>query len=231
VKRRLQRWLPDPDKIRSAGWARWMGRGIQHPRLWHLGRRGTALGVAIGIFFGLLLPFGQIPLAGFTAILLRGNVPVAMASTFISNPLTLPAIFYLAYLIGVLLMGGEATSSTNAGAWPDPLLIESRLADTGEQGLLAVTLAYLDAMGMPLLLGLAVNAVLGGVIAHALVTLAWRASARQAWRRRLRERSAGPAGDGAHAEPDRDVSTAALEEPGCADSKNSAAAVPQVPLR
>ncbi|SDD09019.1 hypothetical protein SAMN04488509_101150 [Aquimonas voraii] len=167
-----------------------MGRGIQHPRLWQLSRRGIAQGVAIGVFYGLLLPFGQIPLAGITAILLRGNVPVAMASTFISNPVTFPLIYYFAYKLGLALMGGDPAVVELAGPWPDPLLIESQIAQAESQGWLAAGWAYLDSLGKPLLLGLVVMAVGGSLFAHLLMNQAWRVSARIAWRRRLDERSA-----------------------------------------
>jgi uncharacterized protein (DUF2062 family) len=166
-----------------------MGSGIQHPRLWQLSRRGIALGFAIGIFYGLLLPFGQIPLAGITAILLRGNVPVAMASTFISNPVTFPVIYYLAYRLGLLLIGDDAAAAELAGPWPDPLLFDAQIAQAEDRGWLASTWAYLDALGKPLLLGLAVMAVTGSLLSHLLVNQAWRLSARVAWRRRLRERA------------------------------------------
>lgn len=167
-----------------------MGSGIHHPRLWQLSRRGIALGFAIGIFYGLLLPFGQIPLAGVTAILLRGNVPVAMASTFISNPVSFPLIYYLAYQLGLLLMGSDPAAAELAGPWPDPLLIESQIAAADSPGWLAATWAYLDALGKPLLLGLVVMAAAGSLLAHLLINQAWRVSARIAWRRRLEERSA-----------------------------------------
>jgi uncharacterized protein (DUF2062 family) len=194
MKHRLRRWLPTPEKIREARWARWLGPSLHHPRLWHFSRKGISLGFSIGIFFGLLIPFGQIPLAGGTAILLRANVPVAMASTFISNPVTFPAIYYLAYKLGVLLVGVDESRPPppgfeDHGAWPDPLLIEQHVAGTRELGFFAATWARLEAMGKPLLVGLAVMSVAGGLLAHGGANLLWRLNARLAWRRRLRERA------------------------------------------
>lgn len=194
MKARLRRWLPNPDSIRNARWARWMGPWLHHPRLWHLSRKGISLGVAIGMFFGLLLPFGQIPLAGGMAILMRANVPVALASTFVSNPITVPAIYYLAYRLGVLLVGAEASAPPapgfeGHGAWPDPLRIERHAADAREAGALAAAWGRIEAMGKPLLVGLAVLSVTGGLLTHALVNLLWRLNVRTAWRRRLKERA------------------------------------------
>jgi len=194
MKARLRRWLPKPEAIRNARWARWLGPWLHHPRLWHLSRKGIALGFSLGIFFGLLIPVGQIPLAGGAAILLRANVPVAMASTFISNPVTFPAIYYLAYKLGVLLVGVDESAPPppgfeDHGAWPDPLLLEQHVTDTRELGFFAATWARVEALGKPLLVGLVVMAVAGGLLAHGLVNALWRLNARIAWRRRLRERA------------------------------------------
>ncbi len=234
MKRRLRRWLPNADRVRDARWARWMGSGIQHPRLWQLSRRGIALGFAIGIFYGLLLPFGQIPLAGITAILLRGNVPVAMASTFISNPVTFPVIYYLAYRLGLLLIGADAAAAEFAGPWPDPLLFDAQIAQAEDRGWLASTWAYLDALGKPLLLGLAVMAVTGSLLSHLLVNQAWRLSARVAWRRRLRERAerrAAQAFEQALMLGDAPPRSASPEEPELAGDRLSGAEAPQSPSR
>jgi hypothetical protein len=51
----MRRFLPDPGPIRGNRWLRWGGPALHHPRLWHLGRRGLALSVALGLFFGLLI--------------------------------------------------------------------------------------------------------------------------------------------------------------------------------
>ena len=209
-----------------------MGSGIHHPRLWQLSRRGIALGFAIGIFYGLLLPFGQIPLAGVTAILLRGNVPVAMASTFISNPVTFPVIYYLAYQLGLLLIGADAAAADLAGPWPDPLLIDAQVAQAEDRGWLAATWAYLDALGKPLLLGLVIMAVAGSLLAHLLVNQAWRVSARLAWRRRLRERGerrAAQAFEQALMLRDAPTRPCSSEDSGISGDRLSGAVAPQSP--
>lgn len=192
MKARLRRWLPKPETIRRARWARWLGPRLHHPRLWHLSRKGIALGFSLGIFFGLLLPLGQIPLAGGTAILLRANLPVAIASTFVSNPITFPAIYYVAYKLGVMLVGPDESALPpgfdDHGKWPDPLLIEQHVEDTRERGFIAATWARLEAMGKPLLVGIAVMSVGGGLLAYAVANALWRLNVRLAWRRRVRKR-------------------------------------------
>lgn len=82
-----------------------MGPVLQHPRLWHVSRRGIALGVALGMFFGLLLPIAQIPMSAAVAVALRANVPAAVASTFVSNPVTFGPIYYAAWRLGSAVLG------------------------------------------------------------------------------------------------------------------------------
>jgi len=80
--KRLRRWLPSAETIRANRWLRWLGPALHHPRLWHMSRRGLALGMALGFFFGLLVPLALIPLTAAAAVALRANVPAAVASTW-----------------------------------------------------------------------------------------------------------------------------------------------------
>ena len=61
----------------------------------------------VGIFFGLLVPIAQIPLSVGAAIVMRANLPAAVSSTLVSNPLTFAPIYYLAYRTGLLVTGDE----------------------------------------------------------------------------------------------------------------------------
>ena len=105
MPRRLKKYLPSPETIRRNRWLQWLGPALLDPRLWHFSRRGVATGVAIGVFFGFLVPVGQIPLAAGAAILLRGYVPGAVASTFVTNPLTFGPVFVTAWYIGNFVLG------------------------------------------------------------------------------------------------------------------------------
>jgi hypothetical protein len=66
---RFRRYLPEPHTLREHRMLRWIGPALHHPRLWHVNRRGIALGIAIGVFFGLLIPVLQIVVAAGAAIL------------------------------------------------------------------------------------------------------------------------------------------------------------------
>ncbi len=78
---RLRAKIPSREQIHANRWLGWLAPWLEHPRLWHWSRRGVALGVALGVFFGLLIPIAQIPLSVAAAVVMRANVPAAAAST------------------------------------------------------------------------------------------------------------------------------------------------------
>ena len=57
-----------------------MGPVLNQPRLWHFSRKGIAMSSALRIFFGQLIPVAQLPFADTMAMVLRADLPVAVAS-------------------------------------------------------------------------------------------------------------------------------------------------------
>jgi uncharacterized protein len=89
---------------------RWRGRFHRRRwRWWSGGRRSVARGVALGLFCGLLIPFGQIPASLILAPLMRANIAAAAASTFVTNPLTMPFVYAAGYWLGTRLMRLQAS--------------------------------------------------------------------------------------------------------------------------
>lgn len=161
---RFRRWLPTREKLEKNPWLAWLAPFLGHPRLWHWSRRGVALGVALGVFFGLLIPIAQIPVSAAAAVLLRANLPAAAASTLVTNPVTFGPIYYGAYRLGLVLTGQARDTALDQ----DTLLAADQ-ADP-EPGLWS----RITRLGKPLLVGLAVVASLTGLITYALISLAWR---------------------------------------------------------
>ena len=152
----------------------WLGPALHHPRVWHLTRRGVALGVAVGMFFGLLVPVGQIVFAAAAAVVLRANLPVAAVSTLVTNPFTVAPIYFAAYRLGQALLGG-GPALTEAAMEP-PLELEVGFWKLWFQ-------RVVDA-GPPLVVGLAIFATVLSLAAYLVVDQAWRLLAMRAWRRR-----------------------------------------------
>jgi hypothetical protein len=133
------------------------------------------------VFFGFLIPVAQILFSALFALLLRANLPVAAVATLVSNPLTYGPIFVLAHRTGAALLGeasdalreAEVESEAKAVAQADPRTWGERLG----------------AIGKPLMLGLAVFAVVGGLATWIVVNLLWLLAARL---RRGRKRFRAP---------------------------------------
>lgn len=175
---RLKRWLPDNESIRANRWLRWIGPALHHPHLWRPSRRGLALGMALGFFFGLLIPLAQIPLSAAAAVALRANVPAAVASTLVTNPLTFGPIYYGAWRLGSTILGDTAQAP------PTPETIMEHAAPE-ESWWRALTRRILG-VGKPLLLGLAILATAVGFTTYFVVSAAWRLSVMWKWHRRNR---------------------------------------------
>lgn len=171
--------LPTRESVEGNRWLRWLGPALQHPRLWHISRRGIALGVAIGVFFGFLIPIAQIPFSAAVAVALKANVPSAMASTLVTNPVTFAPVYYAAWQTGKAILGDDGA--------PPPVLDGSAPAATAlpeDAPWWRRTIASIQAAGKPLVLGLAIFACGFAVLAYALVTLLWRLKVVLARRRR-----------------------------------------------
>ena len=103
-KKTIQRFLPDPNKIRHHKTLRIFGRLLQDANLWHLNRRSARGAFAVGLFFAFIpVPF-QMVLAAATAIVFRVNLPISATLVWLTNPLTMPPIFYGSYLVGTLVL-------------------------------------------------------------------------------------------------------------------------------
>jgi uncharacterized protein (DUF2062 family) len=71
---------------------------------WSRSQQAIARGVAAGLA-GAVIPGFQIFYAAILVILLRGNLPVALVATLITNPLTVIPIAYGTYLVGAFIIG------------------------------------------------------------------------------------------------------------------------------
>ena len=121
------------------------------------------------MFFGFLIPVAQILFSALFALLLRANLPVAVVATLVSNPLTYGPIFVLAYRTGSMLLGEAPDAAQEITVEKEA---EAPLADPQTWA------ERFGAIGKPLVLGLAVFAVTGGIVTWVLVNLLWLLAAR-----------------------------------------------------
>ncbi len=174
----FRRLLPDARRVREHRLLAWMGPHLHHPRLWHISREGIALGAALGVLLGLIVPVAQMPLAAALAIVLRANLPMAVAGTLITNPFTFAPIYYFAWRIGLLLTGTpEPVPVSDVHFHADP---------AGLAGWLDVWSDRVLRLGKPLFVGSLVLGATLSVLTYFSIDLLWRVMTLREWRRRRR---------------------------------------------
>ena len=106
ARRLFRRFAPkNTGKFRQGWMGRLFGPILDTPLLWQLNRKAVARGLACGVFWALIpLPVQTLG-AVASAIKLRGNVPMAMLGTWVSNPLTWVPVFYAGYRVGLAVLG------------------------------------------------------------------------------------------------------------------------------
>lgn len=185
-RRLLQRYMPHPDVLKRNRSLRFMSGLTGNATLWVLTRRSVGNAFMVGLFCALLpIPF-QMVVAAMGAWLLRCNLPLSVGLVWLTNPLTMPIIFYANYRLGAWLM------NTPARQVPDQLSVHwiaAKMAD----------------ILPPLMLGSLVAAVSVGLLGNLIIRLIWRWHVARNWKRRARRRRQAarqaPA-SGARAHPD-----------------------------
>jgi uncharacterized protein len=105
VRKWLKRVTPTPAEIHGRPWLSVFGKLLHDPNLWHLNRHSVSGAVAVGLFVMYLPPLGHLLIAAALAIRLRVNLPIAVTLVLISNPVTIPAMYYFAYVLGCWVLG------------------------------------------------------------------------------------------------------------------------------
>ena len=143
---RMRQHLPTPEQLARQRWLRPIAHRLTEHGLWHAQTESVARGVAIGLFWAFILPFAQILFAAAHCVWWRANIPVAAAITFITNPFTVGGWLYLAYHVGAWFVPPDAGAAPVHG-W----------------------LGWLQALGWPTVVGMALFATVGSVAGYLLV--------------------------------------------------------------
>jgi uncharacterized protein len=175
----FKRFLPTRDAIKQSRLLRWLGPRIHDPLLWHVNRRAVARGVAVGAFFGLMIPVAQIPAAALASIVLRGNLWIAAVSTLISNPLTYGPLYYFAYRLGAGVIGAPTPVNLRQEDVEGPIRMIDSLAQAWQ---------WVTGIGQPLLVGMVIMAATGAIVGYWGAQLFWRIKVSNKRRRQCRER-------------------------------------------
>jgi len=171
-KQLIKRFTPNRETIRKYRHLQLFGDLLHDPNLWHINRRSSAGAFAVGLFIAFLPVPIQMLLAAGAAILFRVNLPLSITLVWITNPLTIPPIFFFAYLVGTWLIGAPADISH----------FEFTLEWLRNGGL--------NGIWAPFLLGCLVCGLISGFVGYCVIRGLWRLHAVRQWERRRQIRRA-----------------------------------------
>lgn len=165
-KRLLKRYLPDHDKVRkNETLNRLFGKLLHDPNLLHINRRSISGAFFVGLSMAFVpVPF-QMALAAGLAIYLRVNLPVSVGLVWITNPLTMPAIYYFCYEVGQYILGGT---------------LEDIVFEISYESLQTV----LGEIWQPFLLGSFIAGITSGALGMVTIRLLWRLHVVRRWQKR-----------------------------------------------
>jgi len=116
-RKTIHRFLPDIGKLLQRPSLRWIDNLAHDPNLLHLNRHSVSLAVFVGIFCAFIpLPI-QTLIAVAMCFWLGANLPIGMMAIWISNPITIPPMFYLTHQLGSFLLGSEPVDFTVTLSW------------------------------------------------------------------------------------------------------------------
>ena len=165
----LQRVVPERKHIQEHKHLRHFGDWLHDPDIWHLTRRSSAGGVAIGLFWAMMpLPMQTI-LAAATAIIIRVNLPLSVIFVWVTNPITAAPIYFLAYELGTVLLN-------------EPV---QHVAFEFSIDWMTDTLVHI---WQPLMAGCLLLGICSAAIGYVAIRLLWRMIALRKWNRRRTNR-------------------------------------------
>jgi len=156
-KKIIKKYLPSPEKIKQMRVLNLFGSMLHDGNLWHLNRRSARGAFAVGLFWAWTpLPF-QMVFSAITAIPFRVNLPLSVALVWISNPLTMPVMLYLSYLVGTVVLKAP----------PEPFAFEASFS---------WLLHSMQTIGKPLITGSLLMGITAGIIGYFAIDWLWRLS-------------------------------------------------------
>jgi uncharacterized protein (DUF2062 family) len=167
ARKLFKRMMPDREVIQRHRSLQMLGERLHDGNLWHLNRYSVSTAFFIGIFWAFVpMPMQMLP-AALCALWWRANLPISMALVWLTNPITMPPIYYATYKFGSWLMGRPH--------------IELHFEPT-----LAWLASEIERIWQPFLLGSLVTGVVLGLTAMVVIRVLWRVQVTLRWRARAK---------------------------------------------
>ncbi|MFT6193549.1 MAG: hypothetical protein ACJASU_000445 [Cognaticolwellia sp.] len=168
-KKIIQRFMPDYQKIKDNKHLKMFGALLHNASLWHLNRRSVSKAFAVGLFFAFMpVPF-QTVLAACFAIIVHANLPLSITLIWITNPLTMPAIFYFCYIVGTWIVDVPTRDFAFEANWQ--WLVDS-----------------VSTIGPAFIVGCSVLAAVFAFLGYLTINIIWRFSVAKEWKKRKARR-------------------------------------------
>jgi uncharacterized protein (DUF2062 family) len=164
----IKRVLPDPEWFKTQNSIQMLGNWAHEPNLWHLNRYSVSTAVFIGLFVAFMPIPTQMLLAGLCAIVFRANLPISVILVWVTNPITIAPIFYLAYGVGSAVIGAPGDEFVFKLSWE--------------------FLGQLAEFWQPFLLGCFLCGLFFGLLGSTAARLLWRWHVIKRWRERRAKR-------------------------------------------
>jgi len=164
-KKFIKRFSPSPETLKAHPHLRHFGQALQNPNLWHLNRRSAAGAVAVGLFCAWIpIPF-QMLLAAIVAMIFTVNLPLSVALVWVSNPITMPPLFYGAYRLGAFIL-------------------QEKVVEFHFQLSFTWLAQIFETIAPSLLLGCVIMGITSAILGYGLLRLFWRFNITKKWQRR-----------------------------------------------
>ena len=155
MKKFFKKYTPNRDAVKEYKMLNFLGSSLFHEDLWKFNRISFCRAVVIGLFWGWMpMMFQMIP-AAYCAVVFRANLPLSVAGVWISNPITMPAMMYFAYIFGNNILG------------LNPIYNEFKLNSEW-------IISALGNIWEPLLVGTLIIGVVSSVIGYFLMHISWK---------------------------------------------------------
>lgn len=169
-KNALKKYFPNPETVKNHPSLQFLGTLLHEPNLWHLNRRSVSRAFLVGIFFAFMpMPF-QMVAAAFVGVYVHSNLPISIGLVWISNPITIPPIFYFTYKVGTVIL------DLPARPFDIELSVDWFVREVG-------------AIWEPLLLGSLLCGVIFGLMGYVGIRLFWRWHVMHNWKKRAERRA------------------------------------------
>lgn len=164
-KKFIKRFMPDRELIKKQKALKIFGNLLYNPNLWCLNRRSAAGAFAIGLFIAFVPLPSQMILSAGLAVLCGVNLPLAIALVWVSNPITMPVLFYFAYKLGAWVLSEPPTHFHFELTWK--FLAEQ-----------------MSTIAPPLLVGCMICGLVCAVVGYFGIQGLWRYSVVRSWQKR-----------------------------------------------